>query len=337
MEDSRAGGRDQWFLRRIKEELRDRDGNPLFTKRHASTVPFELTWAEKRLYDHVTQYINRFLPYQQGGTRRSSVALARTVLQRRLASSLNAIHRSLERRATKFKDILQELERVPASEHEKILQKYRLLASSGYEDEEREGDDLDEWQDEAMESFPVVLRVDQLRDEVHALENLVQEAATVMALGEESKLKALRRCLEDTQFRELTDGRGKLLIFTEHRDTLEYLRRHLQQWGYSTCEIHGGMNAVLRREAAQRFHETAQVCLATEAAGEGINLQFCHLMINYDIPWNPNRLEQRMGRIHRIGQRSDVYIFNFVATNTIEGDHPAAPLYETRRDSRPTG
>jgi len=147
----------------------------------------------------------------------------------------------------------------------------------------------------------------------------VQEAATVMASGEESKLKALRRCLEDTQFHELIDGRGKLLIFTVHRDTLEYLRRHLQQWGYTTCEIHGGMNAVLRREAAQRFHETAQVCLATEAAAEGINLQFCHLMINYDIPWNPNRLEQRMGRIHRIGQRSDVYIFNFVATNTIEG------------------
>src|SRR2546430_2996750 len=320
MEDSREGGRDQWFLRRIKEELRDRDGNPLFTKRHARTVPFELTWVEKRLYDHVTQYINRFLPYQQGGTRRSSVALARTVLQRRLASSLNAIHRSLERRATHFKDILQELERVPTSEHEKILQKYRLLASSGYEDEEREGDDLDERQDEAMESFPVVLRVDQLRDEVRALESLVQEAATVMASGEESKLKALRRCLDGAQFHELTDGRGKLLIFTVHRDTLEYLRRHLQQWGYTTCEIHGGMNAVLRREAAQRFHETAQVCLATEAAGEGINLQFCHLMINYDIPWNPNRLEQRMGRIHRIGQRSDVYIFNFVATNTVEGE-----------------
>src|SRR6266702_166989 len=319
MEDSRAGGRDQWFLRRIKEELRDRDGNPLFTKRHVHTQPFKLTWAEKRLYDNVTQYINRFLPYQQGGTRRSSVALARTVLQRRLASSLNAIHRSLERRATKFKDIIHELERVPASEHENILRKYRLLASSGYEDEEREGDDLDERQDEAMESFPVALRVDQLRDEVRALESLVKEAATVMASGEESKLKALRTCMEGAQFHELTDGRGKLLIFTEHRDTLEYLRRHLQQWGYTTCEIHGGMNAVMRREAAQRFQETAQVCLATDAAGEGINLQFCHLMINYDIPWNPNRLEQRMGRIHRIGQRSDVYIFNLVASNTREG------------------
>src|SRR3989454_4499247 len=319
LEDSRSGGRDQWFLRRIKEELRDREGNPLFTKRHVSSVPFPLTWTELRLYNHVTAYINRFLPYQQGGVRRHSVALARTVLQRRLASSLNAIHRSLERRAHHFSGILQELERLPASEHEKILQKYRLLASSGYEDEESDSGDLDELQEEAMENFPVVQRVDQLRDEVKALEELVKEAATVMASGEESKLKALRTCMEGSQFHELSDGRGKLLIFTEHRDTLEYLRGHLQQWGYTTCEIHGGMNAVNRREAAQRFYDSAQVCIATEAAGEGINLQFCHLMINYDIPWNPNRLEQRMGRIHRIGQRSGVYIFYFVATNTIEG------------------
>jgi hypothetical protein len=142
-----------------------------------------------------------------------------------------------------------------------------------------------------------------------------------MESGEEAKLKALRECLQGEQFRELTDKgqTGVLLIFTEHRDTLDYLRQNLRAWGYSTCEIHGGMNAVQRREAAQRFFDTDQICLATEAAGEGINLQFCHLMINYDIPWNPNRLEQRMGRIHRIGQKRDVYIFNFVADNTVEG------------------
>jgi superfamily II DNA or RNA helicase len=320
MEDAREGGRDQWFLRRIKEELRDRDGNPLFTRRHVGTVPFTLSWPEEQLYKHVTEYINLFLPYQQGGGARcNSIALARTVLQRRLASSLHAIHRSLERRANHFRDILQELERLPASEHEKILQKYRLLASSGYEDEESDSGDLDEQQEEAMENFPVMQRVDRLRAEVQELEKLVQEAAKVKASGEEAKLRALRTCIEGAQFYELYDGRGKLLIFTEHRDTLEYLRNHLQKWGYTTCEIHGGMNAVLRHEAAQRFYESAQVCIATEAAGEGINLQFCHLMINYDIPWNPNRLEQRMGRIHRIGQRSDVYIFNFVSTNTVEG------------------
>src|SRR5260370_13632523 len=112
------------------------------------------------------------------------------------------------------------------------------------------------------------------------------------------------------------------------------MRSHVQIWGYATCEIHGGMNAVLRREAAQRFYETAQICIATEAAGEGISLQFCTVMINYDIPWNPNWLEERMGRIHRIGQRSDVHIFNFVSTNPVEGtilDRLFSKLEEIRR------
>src|SRR6266487_62366 len=320
LEDAREGGRDQWFLRRIKEELRDNKGSPLFTKRHVATVPFTLTVAEKQLYEHITSYINYFLPYQQGGgARRNSGAMARTVLQRRLASSLNAIHSSLKRRANHFSDILHELDRLPASEHEKVLQKYRLLAVSGTEDDERDSGDLDDMQDEAMESFFASQRVEQLRLEVQELGRLVDEATRVMESGEESKLRALRACLEGAQFSELTDGRGKLLIFTEHRDTLDYLRRHLKEWSYRTCEIHGGMNAALRREAADRFRQDAQVCIATEAAGEGINLQFCHLMINYDIPWNPNRLEQRMGRIHRIGQEREVYVFNLVAENTREG------------------
>src|SRR5205823_5749155 len=179
LEDARAGGRDQWFLRRIKEELRDREGNPLFTHRFVDSVDFTLTAPEKRLYNSITGYINNFLPYQQGNTRRSSVALARTVLQRRLASSLNAIHRSLERRATHFSTILQEVDSLPASEHEKVLQKYRLLASSGFEDEESESDDLEERQVEALENFPVVQRVDQLRLEVQALNDLVKDAKRV--------------------------------------------------------------------------------------------------------------------------------------------------------------
>jgi hypothetical protein len=119
--------------------------------------------------------------------------------------------------------------------------------------------------------------------------------------------------------RELRDGRAKLLIFTEHRDTLDYLERHLRSWGFDTCAIHGGMAPLDRRQVQQDFHQHKQVCVATEAAGEGINLQFCHLMVNYDLPWNPVRLEQRMGRIHRIGQEKTCVIFNFCAQNTIEG------------------
>ena len=158
-----------------------------------------------------------------------------------------------------------------------------------------------------------------MRAEIARLEELVVQADVTIAAGEEAKLTALRDCLARAELTELRDGRGKLLIFTEHRDTLDYLVRNLEQWGYSICAIHGGIPPAERKQIQQQFHQERQICVATEAAGEGINLQFCHLMINYDLPWNPVRLEQRMGRIHRIGQESTCVIFNFVAENTIEG------------------
>jgi hypothetical protein len=132
--------------------------------------------------------------------------------------------------------------------------------------------------------------------------------------------------LERAEFKELKDGRGKLLIFTEHRDTLNYLCEQLGRWGYSTCQIHGGMNPHERRRAQEQFRVEKQICVATEAAGEGINLQFCRMMINYDLPWNPTRLEQRLGRIHRIGQERDCHAFNFVASESEEGQ----PIVEGR-------
>jgi len=154
----------------------------------------------------------------------------------------------------------------------------------------------------------------------------VEQARRVRENANDSKLAALKKCLGESQFLGLKDGRGKLLIFTEHRDTLGYVRDHLERWGFSTCEIHGGMNPHERKRAQEVFRTGAQVCIATEAAGEGINLQFCHLMINYDMPWNPTRLEQRLGRIHRIGQDRDVYAFNFVATDSEDGQ----PIVEGR-------
>ncbi|MGQ0592947.1 MAG: C-terminal helicase domain-containing protein, partial [Gammaproteobacteria bacterium] len=138
------------------------------------------------------------------------------------------------------------------------------------------------------------------------------QARRVRDNATDSKLATLRECLAKAEFHEISDGRGKLLIFTEHRDTLAYLREHLERWSYSTCEIHGGMNPHERKRAQEEFRTNRQICVATEAAGEGINLQFCRLMINYDMPWNPTRLEQRLGRIHRIGQERDCYAFNFV-------------------------
>jgi SNF2 family DNA or RNA helicase len=318
----RLGKDSPWSLRRLKEDLRDVNGKRLFPDRHTQTVTFCLNSDEYALYKSVTAYINEFIP-QQTGQRRSSAALTRTVLQRRLVSSARAIHESLKRRQKKQEDLLEELEALTPSQRAKRL----AVLQGGLPDAEHEEDDLDDaLRDQLVDEYTGALELEQLRTEISALKEIVEQARRVREDGNDSKLAALRKCLGEAQFLELKDGRGKLLIFTEHRDTLSYLRDHLEGWGYSTCEIHGGMNPHERKRAQEFFRAGAQVCVATEAAGEGINLQFCHLMINYDMPWNPTRLEQRLGRIHRIGQDRDVYAFNFVATDSEDGQ----PVVEGR-------
>ena len=318
----RLGPECPWALRRLKEDLRDLDGRRLFPDRHAHTVTFELNSDEFALYKAVTAYINLYLP-QGTGRRKHSVALTRTVLQRRLASSTEAIHESLKRRHRKQKDLLEELESLPPAQRARRLEALRGRLT----DDEREDDDLDDAdRDSLIDEFTAAEEIDRLRDEVAALDDLVSQAGHVHARAADSKLTALKDCLTRAEFDELKDGRGKLLIFTEHRDTLRHVREHLDRWGYSTCEIHGGLGPRERRQAEDDFRTQAQVCVATEAAGEGINLQFCHLMINYDLPWNPTRLEQRLGRIHRIGQERDCYAFNFVANQSQDGQ----PIIEGR-------
>ncbi len=311
-----------WALRRLKEDLKDLHGHRLFPDRHARTVTFCLSADEYGLYEAVTAYINEFMPHLTG-QRRSSAALARTVFQRRLASSTCAIHESMKRRLQKQQDLLGELEALSPAQRTR-----RLAAIQGrLPDAEQDEDDLDDLsRDQLVDEYTAALELDELRSEVITLKDLVEQARRVREQGRDSKLASLQSCLREAQFSELKDGRGKLLLFTEHRDTLTHVRSHLERWGYSTCEIHGGMNPHERKRAQELFRTQAQVCVATEAAGEGINLQFCHLLINYDMPWNPTRLEQRLGRIHRIGQDRDVYVFNFVATDSEDGQ----PVIEGR-------
>jgi len=305
-----------WILRRLKENLCDLNGRPLFTKRYAVTIPFKLSLEEYELYEAVTEYLNRFLAIRGSGRTRQSIALTRTVFQRRLASSSCAIYKSLKRRLQRQKEFLQEIENLPPSEQIKMLERRRGVTV----DEEIDEGDLDERdRDKLFNQFTVVREINELKEEIASLKDLIERAKKVYEQTPDTKLKALKECLERAEFLELRDGRGKLLIFTEHRDTLSYLREQMEKWGFSVCEIHGGMDAHERKRAEEEFRTNAQICVATEAAGEGINLQFCHLIINYDIPWNPARLEQRMGRVHRIGQKRDVYVFNFVAEEAIDG------------------
>jgi len=311
-----------WALRRLKEDLKDIHGHRLFPDRHAHTVTFRLNRDEYDLYKAVTAFINQFLP-QASGCRKASVALARTVLQRRLAGSTYAICESIRRRLERQEDLLKELSELSPRQFAPRLAQLegRLI------DTEQEEDDLDdEAKDRLVGEATAAVELDQLRAEIAALRDLHTQAHRVRDHASDSKLAALKECLEKAEFHELSDGRGRLLVFTEHRDTLTYLCEHLERWGYSTCRIHGGMNPHSRKQAQEVFRTTSQICVATEAAGEGINLQFCHLMINYDLPWNPTRLEQRLGRIHRIGQERECHAFNFVASDSEEGQ----PIIEGR-------
>jgi superfamily II DNA or RNA helicase len=313
-----------WALRRLKEDLKDLNGRRLFPDRFAHTVAFRLNSEEYDLYKAVTAYINEFLP-QASGKKKQSVALARTVFQRRLASSTTAIYQSLFRRLEKQKDLLEELEGLAPPQRAKRLAQIQNRLT----DAEQEEDDLDESQRELLVNETTsAFELDQLRTEIVALGEVVARAKYLKDKGPDadSKLAALHECLKKAEFHELKDGRGRLLIFTEHRDTLNHLREHLERWGYSSCEIHGGMNPHERKRAQEDFRVSRQICVATEAAGEGINLQFCHLMVNYDLPWNPTRLEQRLGRIHRIGQARECHAFNFVAAESVEGQ----PIIEGR-------
>jgi hypothetical protein len=235
------------------------------------------------------------------------------MLQRRFASSIYAARRSLERMRDKRQKILDDPE---AYRQEQIAKKVP--------------DDFDELTDQEQQQIidaleEVVASIDpaDLRKEIMQLTKLVDQAKRLEQREIESKLVKLREALTEQGI--FTDSKMKLLLFTEHKDTLDFLVDKLQDWGLNTTKIHGGMKVGSRDMPGTRlysereFREEAQVLVATEAAGEGINLQFCWFMINYDIPWNPVRLEQRMGRIHRYGQEKDCLIFNFVSTNTREG------------------
>jgi superfamily II DNA or RNA helicase len=318
----RLGPECPWALRRLKEDLKEVDGHRLFPDRFAHTVTFRLNQNEYDLYKAVTAFINEFLP-QGSGKKKQSVALARTVFQRRIASSTMAIHESIRRRLERQQALLDELELLsPAQRVKRLAQLQGRLV-----DNEQDEDDLeDSERDKLVDEFTAATELDQIRAEIAAVRDLLARARRVKDSAGDSKLAALKECLQKAEFHELNDGRGKLLIFTEHRDTLRYLCEHLERWGYSTCQIHGGMNPRDRKLAQEQFRTSRQVCVATEAAGEGINLQFCHLMINYDLPWNPTRLEQRLGRIHRIGQERECHAFNFVATDSEEGQ----PIIEGR-------
>jgi len=323
MENRRA----PFYLRRTKEAMvyfpeQKADGSweaqKIFTKRIPRTVDFEIDGPELELYKEVSRFVKEqsAKAAAQGDTPRArAVGFLMALYQRRLASSTYSLRRSLEKRAKRLEDGLKRAQ-------ELVNQAPPDIPS---DDELDEMEDIErERLEEILEAISIAGNEAQIKEEVEKLRELALNAKRVEDEGVESKLSSLKDLLHRQGFFDHPDQR--LLVFTEFRDTLDYLMKKFTEWGFSVGCIHGGMKPGSRDEVGtrlfteQQFREgDIQILVATEAAGEGINLQVCHILFNYDIPWNPNRLEQRMGRIHRYGQRKDCLIFNFVAANTIEG------------------
>lgn len=309
--------------RMIKEELVKFDGTPLFPERRAYTANYELSNAEIALYDAVTNYVQTEMGKadQLDGQRRNSVGFALTTLQRRLASSPEAIHQSLKRRKQRLADQLRD---------EKIGVRAGHVLAETLADIPEDDDDLNAEEQESLEESLVdrataARTVAELEDEIRILQSLEQQAMELVASGQDRKWEELSSLLQNNP--EMLDESGrlrKIIIFTEHRDTLNYLHgRIVRLVGNpdAIVMIHGGSHRDERKKAQALFRSDpdTRVLIATDAAGEGVNLQCAHLMVNYDLPWNPNRLEQRFGRIHRIGQTEVCHLWSLVAKETREG------------------
>ena len=309
--------------RMVKEELVKFDGTPLFPERRAYTVNYTLSDLEAALYEAVTAYVKTEMGKadQLDGQRKGSVGFALTTLQRRLASSPEAIFQSLKRRRERLEVRLREAQ---------IEQRGQRLLADTVETPPDDDDDLDAGQQETLEETLVdrataARTTAELADEIHSLKALEQQAKAVVASGLDRKWEEFSRLLQNDPYMRDAGGRlRKLIVFSEHRDTLNYLYRQIAGVLGQTdaiITIHGGTHRDERRrlQALFRSDPAVRILVATDAAGEGVNLQNANLMVNYDLPWNPNRLEQRFGRIHRIGQQEVCHLWNLVAKETREG------------------
>ena len=338
--------------RMVKERLLKFDGKPLFPERIAYTVPYKLSDEEARLYTAVTDYVREEFNRADAlanAKRAGTVGFALTIIQRRLASSPEAIYQSLRRRRERLESRLRELE---------VLQRGGKLASGvAFTTPELDPDDVEDFDDapeqevedaeaRILDQATAARSIAELQAEIETLKMLEKLALGVRRGGRDTKWRELAGLFSDIFTtaglggrvgepkipygageipRHRASPRQKLVLFTEHRDTLRYLQERITTLlgrEESVVVIHGsvGREARLAVQEAFRHDPEVQVLLATDAAGEGINLQRAHLMVNYDLPWNPNRLEQRFGRIHRIGQTEVCHLWNLVAGDTREGD-----------------
>lgn len=320
--NTKTANTDGIMRRMVKEDLLTFDGKKLFPERRAETVPYELTELEYSLYERVTAYVREGMNRADrvGGKRKNTVGFALTVLQRRLASSPEAIYKSLVRRTERLERKKLEILNGTYTDREPTVD------VEGLDADDYSSEQIEELEEELLDAATAAQTVEELDAELLELAELTTVAKQVRDSGTDRKWTELSHILQDEAL--TVDANGwprKLIIFTEHRDTLDYLAgriRTLIGKANAVQAIHGGVRRGERRVITEEFtkNRDCQILLATDAAGEGLNLQAAHLMVNYDLPWNPNRIEQRFGRIHRIGQEEVCRLWNIVASNTREGD-----------------
>jgi superfamily II DNA or RNA helicase len=318
------------MMRRLtKEELLRFDGRPLFPERRAYTVKYQLSPKEAALYSAVTEYVrtemNRVQRFAEGDNKkRNNVGFALQILQRRLASSPAAIYQSLKRRRERLENELAEA-RLAARGRQAGFGDVAVNTEVLRNIEEYGQEEVDELEDLISTGATTAETIEQLAMEVETLKGLEQMALEVLRSGEDAKWTQLNRILDDDLMVDSQGNRRKLIIFTEPKDTLHYLTDKVRaRLGNPEAVdvIYGGVTREERRKVIERFMQDRDmlVLIANDAAGEGVNLQRGHLMVNYDLPWNPNKIEQRFGRIHRIGQTEVCHLWNIVAADTREGE-----------------
>ena len=310
--------------RMVKEELVKFDNTPLFPERKAYTVNYKLSEIEAALYEAVTEYVKTEMGKadELQGSRKGSVGFALTALQRRLASSPEAIYQSLRRRKERLESRLRE-EKLGIRGRKALAE---TLANVPEDDDDLNAEEQENLEETLVDDATAARTINELEAEIVILKGLEEQAKTVVASGQDRKWDELSKILQNSpEMRDAAGRQRKLIIFSEHRDTLNYLHQRIagvlgNQEAIIT--IHGGTHRDERRrlQALFRSDPDVRVLVATDAAGEGVNLQCANLMVNYDLPWNPNRLEQRFGRIHRIGQVEVCHLWNLVAKETREGD-----------------
>jgi SNF2 family DNA or RNA helicase len=310
--------------RMVKEELRRFDGTPLFPERRAYTVNYKLSNIESALYEAVTSYVKQEMGKADAlkGPRKGSVGFALTALQRRLASSPEAIFQSLKRRRERLETRLREENLMARGQQFSAPD----LGTPPEDDDDLSAEEQEELEEKLTDTATAAETIAELEAEIAILGNLVEQARGVVDSGLDRKWDELSKILQnDPNMRDAGGRQRKMIVFTEHRDTLNYLDRKIGGvlgTPNAIVTIHGGTHRDerIKRQALFRSDPEVRILLATDAAGEGVNLQNANLMVNYDLPWNPNRLEQRFGRIHRIGQNEVCHLWNLVAKETREGE-----------------